>query len=61
MKTIIKQGEIKEEVFKCLVCGCKYSSDAYLLNEENYEADKKTKLRVIDKCPKCLSNTYKKI
>jgi hypothetical protein len=61
MKTVIKQGEIQEEVFKCLVCDCKFKSDEYLLNEENYDADKKTKLRVIDHCPKCLSNVYKKI
>jgi len=61
MKEIIKDGEIKKENFKCIICDCKFKSDEYKLNEEDYFEEKKTKIKIIDTCPKCSSKVYKKI
>lgn len=61
MKVIKKSGEIKTETFKCLICDCKYESDEYKMYEEIYFSEKKSKVKVIDECPECLSSCYKKI
>jgi hypothetical protein len=61
MKTIKKEGEIKTETFKCLICGCRYESDEYKLFEEIYVTEKKSKIKIIDECPECISKVYKKI
>ena len=61
MKTIKKEGEIKIETFKCLICGCRYESDEYKLFEEIYVTEKKSKIKIIDECPECISKVYKKI
>ena len=61
MKTIKKEGEIKKETFKCSICGCRYESDEYKLFEEIYVTEKKSKIKIIDECPECISKVYKKI